>query len=58
MSAGQTSAAETAIQAGRQHYTAKRYKPALEQFTRVRSMLSRARMPSDLSLGYEALPLR
>jgi hypothetical protein len=29
---------EAAIAAGRQHYGAKRFKPALEQFTRVRTL--------------------
>lgn len=35
MPPNQAAEAEAAIEAGRKHYTAKRYKPALIQFTKV-----------------------
>lgn len=44
MPTDQLPTAEAAIQAGRQHYEAKRYKPALEQFTRVRRYFFRIKL--------------
>jgi hypothetical protein len=47
--------AETAIDAGRQDYSNKRYKSALEQFTRVCRNLSERRLAvaeATISLGF------
>ena len=50
---------EAAINAGRQHYSAKRYKAALEQFTRVWPILRRQRLLRLLiSLGHAIMSLR